>query len=358
MDKSQSKKARSSNFELLRIICMISIIVIHIFSQTDVEKLKLCDGVRYFFVIFLGFAGRLVCNCFVMIGAWFLCDSKFQSERIVNLWLQVFFYASVITVACRFIGIQDADTVRLVQSFLPVMGRPVWFAAEYICLLMLSPFLNMLLEKSMNICRKLLVIFGVLIIGCATCFPVAHTTPAFSELVWFCFLYLFIAYFKRSPRPFMNKKRVCFYMFMAVYIFCICTYTVLRENKMETIAAYYLAHYENLFSFMASVFLFYTFKNMDIGRKKIINLVSESTFAVYLIHQTPCFYPTLWNGIFSVDNYVGSNYLILYVLFVIIVLFAVSIVADCMRVVMFERFVYTRKLYQKVCRAIDKFFEL
>lgn len=347
---------RQSNFELLRIVCMISIMVYHIWVQTDAEKLQSGDGAAYFFFVFFGYGGRLVCNCFVMIGAWFLCDAKFKAERIVNLWMQVLFYTTSITIVCALLKVPDATITALGQSFLPIMGRPVWFAAEYLCMLLLTPFLNMLIERAEAVCRKLLIIFGGLVIVCATVFPIDYTTPAFSELVWFCFLYLFVAYFKKHSLAWMEKKGICILGAILTYLLCILAFTLLQEFGMGGLAEYYRGHYENALSFVTSVFLFYSFKNMKTGKVKAINFVGESTFAVYVIHQTPCFFSTLWNGIFSVNERIGNDQWIGYVLFIMAIIFAVAVVVENVRKICFEHFVYTRKGYRWVCDRIEKFY--
>lgn len=131
--------SRQSNFELLRIVCMIFIIGIHMTTQTKMDTYTASDGIAYYYCLFIGSAGRLVCNTFVMIGAWFLVDSAFKPERIVKLWLEIFFYSVVITIICLGIGCNDANITTLVQAFFPIFGRPVWFGAEYLCLLMLVP---------------------------------------------------------------------------------------------------------------------------------------------------------------------------------------------------------------------------
>ena len=102
----EKQNGRQSNFELLRVICMISIVSIHLYKQTDAVRLELEDGAPYFFILFLGYGGRLVCNCFVMIGAWFLCDARFKADRIVKLWLYVFSYTTIITITCTLLNIQ------------------------------------------------------------------------------------------------------------------------------------------------------------------------------------------------------------------------------------------------------------
>ena len=75
---------RQSNFELLRIMCMLSIIGIHVYTQTNASRLTIDNGLNYIFIVFIAYGGRLVCNCYVMIGAWFLTESDFKAERVVN----------------------------------------------------------------------------------------------------------------------------------------------------------------------------------------------------------------------------------------------------------------------------------
>ena len=139
-------KERKSNFELLRIITMIIIICGHICAQTAVGELKPSDGINYYFMMFVGNGGRLVINCFVMIGAYFLSDTGFKARRVIDLWLEIFFYSVIIEAICYIFKIGDYNITWLVQSFFPIMGRPVWFGAEYICMLLLSPFMNRLLK--------------------------------------------------------------------------------------------------------------------------------------------------------------------------------------------------------------------
>lgn len=83
---------------------MVLIVGFHMIGQTKMDGCGPEDGIAYYYCIFMGSAGRLVCNTFVMIGAWFLADSKFRPERVVNLWLEIFIYSVTITVICLGIG--------------------------------------------------------------------------------------------------------------------------------------------------------------------------------------------------------------------------------------------------------------
>lgn len=353
---------RQSNFELLRILCMVLIVGIHITTQTAMDGLGIKDGISYYYVTFIGSAGRLVCNTFVIIGAWFLVDSDFKPGRVVSLWLEILLYAVPITIICLLIGCENASLTTLIQAFFPVFGRPVWFGAEYICLLLLTPWLNLMLkEQNIRWTRKVVVLFGILIIGCATLFPIEHTTPAFSELVWFCFLYLLTGMYKHQQihisRWLEQNSLFCFFL---CYL-TLCSVKVVADTTeigfLRQLYVYYREHYEALPGFICSVFLFLAFKNWNIRYCRPINLISRSTFAVYIIHQTPAFYRYMWNGIFHVNDAVQNHNVIGYSLLVMVVIFAVCVAVDNIRLVLMEKLVCKSKAYRMVCGKIEAFYK-
>lgn len=354
---------RQSNFELLRILCMVLIVGFHMIGQTKMDGCGPEDGIAYYYCIFMGSAGRLVCNTFVMIGAWFLVDSKFRPERVVNLWLEIFIYSVTITVICLGIGCEDAGIVTLVQAFFPIFGRPVWFGAEYICLLLLTPWLNeMLGEKNWHRTRQAVKLFSVLIIGCATLFPIGHTTPAFSELVWFCFLYLFIGLYKRGHMPVCQKiEKYSFVWFLLSYLI-LCGMKIMADvmgiEPLRYLYNYYRGHYEALFGFSCSFFLFLAFKNWNMGYSRLVNLISRSAFAIYIIHQTPAFYRYMWNGIFQVNASVENGNIIGYSLFVTAVIFVACVCIDNIRILITDKLIYKNKLYFMVCQKLQKFYKM
>lgn len=319
------------------------------------------DGSIYYYCVLIGSAGRIVCNTFVMIGAWFLVDSEFRPERVINLWLEIFIYSVIITVICLEIGGEDANIVTLVQSFFPIFGRPVWFGAEYICLLLLTPWLNeMLSETRKKQTTKIVYLFGILIIGCATLFPIGHTTPAFSELVWFCFLYLFVGLYKHGQIVFFQKlEKYSFWCFMFCYLI-LCGMKVIADftdfEPVRYLYIYYRGHYEALLGFACSFFLFQTFKNLRIQYNRFVNWISRSMFSVYIIHQTPPFYKYLWNGVFQVNVAIKMGNIISYSLIVIAVIFAVSICFDNIRIFVMNKLICTSKVYQIVCKRVKIFF--
>ena len=87
------KKERNSNIELLRIVAMIAIVSGHLISQGgDISYLS-----TRIISIFLGSAARIAVNIFLFIGVYYMVDSDFKIERVLNLWGQLFLYTSCFT---------------------------------------------------------------------------------------------------------------------------------------------------------------------------------------------------------------------------------------------------------------------
>ena len=140
---------------------------------------------------------------------------------------------------------------------------------------------------------------------------------------------------------------------LLTYVLGVVAYIGLESLGLKNVAVYYMTHYETLFSFIISLLLFMAFKNVDIGKCRIVNLFGESTFAVYLIHAMPSLFSTLWNGIFSVNEHLDSP---LYIIIVIVTIFVVAIAAETIRRALFNKFIYTTRGYRGICKKIDEFY--
>lgn len=68
---------RSSNFELLRIFCMLSIVAVHYVWHGG----SAASGSNIAAAYFLGNFAQIGVACFVLIGAWFLIDKEFSITR-------------------------------------------------------------------------------------------------------------------------------------------------------------------------------------------------------------------------------------------------------------------------------------
>ena len=76
---SEKTKLRQSNFELLRIICMVSIVIGHFLSQTNSYEILI--GSNLIIASFLGKFLRIATSIFLILGCWFLVPNMNSNRK-------------------------------------------------------------------------------------------------------------------------------------------------------------------------------------------------------------------------------------------------------------------------------------
>ena len=75
---------RKSNFELLRIIAMMLIVMGHLGGQGF--ESDILSKSKQIFVVLVGSGARIAVNLFLMIGIWFMIEASFSGARIMKLY--------------------------------------------------------------------------------------------------------------------------------------------------------------------------------------------------------------------------------------------------------------------------------
>lgn len=202
MEKKNS--IRNSNIELLRIIAMFFIVAGHFIAQSGDIVYSFC--VNDYILIFLGSASRIAVNVFLIVGVWYMVDSKFSAERILKLYIQVITYSVPITIIMLLLNRENVSVKDFARGFLPFWGRGLWFASAYITLMLFKPFLDKILDwgkKELGIFVGLMFLF----------ISFVSTLPDVQEgyvvdSVWFLVVYLFVGYKKKYPFHIKTPNRL------------------------------------------------------------------------------------------------------------------------------------------------------
>lgn len=129
---------RESNFELLRITCMLFIVWGHLMmafpGRESVSELNYLG--THFFRSFTVIA----VNVFVLISGYF--SISFKQSRVLKLGEQTWFYSVILFVFAVFIGWHEVQPVKDIAYLVPVLSKQYWFITIYIILYFLSPILN------------------------------------------------------------------------------------------------------------------------------------------------------------------------------------------------------------------------
>ena len=187
-------KERSLNFELLRVLSIISIVVGHLGAIGPNLPNPLC---------MLGDV-----NCFVLITGYFMVDGQFKSARFLRLFIETIFYCFCISLIFYILN-PEIGISTLIKSAFPFAPHTYsyWFINKFLALILLQPFLSHL---ATSITRRqyqfllfvLLMINSELIVG----FPFSAIFDNGWSLPWFITLFFIGGYIKLHD-PFQKVKK-------------------------------------------------------------------------------------------------------------------------------------------------------
>jgi hypothetical protein len=271
------KKPRNASFEILRIICMVLIISTHflghggwIHNMTEANLVfgKLLQSLFYPAV-----------NLYVMIGAYFMCNSKSTKvnlKKLAKLCGTVLFYSLLLFVISVSTGMYKFDVNHLLSSIFPLITGKYWFFTSYVVLLIASPFLNIIIrgvntKQLACICAVFIVAGGIQAeTGVLPQFPLAGGCNG----IWFVGVYFIAALIRRTDFKFTKTTGI-----IAILLY------------LGTLVYGYFVHtsYSSFMCVLSTVIIFVFFKDLKVKDgmfSKIACTVSPLTFGVYLIHDS------------------------------------------------------------------------
>ena len=351
-------KARNSNFELLRIISMLAIVLSHISGQAfDIGEVPVTGVI---FMNYFGSASRIAVNLFLMIGVWFMADSDFKAKRFFKLYGCLWFYSVVITLILLVCGCH-ISLKDLGSSFFPFFRRRMWFVPQYLALMLISPFLKFYVDRIGRKGLQRTVIAGFVLIS-VICSIRSFDDRWVAAFTWFAYIYLVIAYYKRYGFRIRIKPWVCLAAGAAIYLALasgrlICS---LNDGQFWTMAGkifkQYTGDYKSVPNFICSMLIFVFFSKLDIGSNRVINTISAHTLDVYMIHQQDAFIPVIWVSVFRTTQWQSSPYFILLYLGTAAAVYAGASVIGFLRSKLLEPLWVNSKPFAWLCAKLDGFY--
>ena len=349
------KTQRSSNLELLRILCMLLIIGDHLTGQGGIADYTTLPSSFAFCLI--GCGSRIACSVFILIGGWFLCEQPYKTRRPLSLWLSLWLYTVPVTLLCRLAGL-DVSFGALRWAAFPASTRQLWFISDYLLLLLCVPLLNHVLRGLPRTAhRGLLAVLAVPMILYPTLFG---ENGIVSDTAWmFLYEYLLAAYLRRYPENrlarLLQNRAAALALGLGLPLVNTAIRAVLEtrgltDGKAFQYVAYYRTALGALPNLLAALALFYLFKNLDLGCVRWVNALSGTTLGVYILHQVPAFRNFLWNGLLQAQAHHGS---VVYTLFAIFAVFFGCAAVDAVRTRLVMRPLENTKLFTALCEKGD-----
>lgn len=365
-------KERNSNYELMRIISMFAIIMWHIIIHGGI--LNSCGSNQLRTVLELILMTIVIhVNSFVMVTGYFQSTSKFRQSKIWSLINSSLFYKALIVIIFSvFFGLK-LTKVEFIREFFILNIDEYWFVKYYIFLYLISPFLNILIQKMSKKQYKCLLITSFLIFSVL---PFITSNGAFSNdgcnLINFVFLYFIGGYLRKYPLKecyiFKNvSKNLYRIILIASFILVILfDFTIYKTNN---ILKNYSPAFNMIFGGMYNMALLYSnplviiqtiiyfsfFGTFDF-KNKFINKISKLTIGVYLIHDNNFVRSKIYDFFKISTRYSSSYKFIIYMFIVAIIIFTMSAFIEFIRQKIFK-FIYNLKISQYFIKKYYNFID-
>ena len=336
-------KARYSNFELLRIISMVMVLVIHVLICLPRPTTEMVEGEPFKAICFyLTDAISIICvNIFILISGWF--GIKFDIVKLGILLFQVLFFS--ISVWCvlfvinpeRYLNIQSVSTILMLDH------SDYWFIKSYLGLFLLSPLINTYIEhasrKQYQLVLLLLFSFQT-IYGWLSIDGADWIAGGYSAFSFVC-LYLLGRYLRIYGENFyfgrfhkLNSIPTYYlvYIFMGIVIilimlaFVVTYFGIPIEGRLFT--------YTNPLVILEACVLLLIFSRLRL-KSVIINRVAASCLAIYLLHGNRLVLRPFYGKVIAkwFQEY-SINMFLLKTLLLMALAFILAIVIDQIRLVL------------------------
>lgn len=354
---------RNSNFELLRILSMLFIVIYHMIIHGRVFEDISSNSVKEILTI-IEFLIIIHVNLFVLITGYFQSESNFKQSKFWSIINSSLFYKLIIIIVLSLFGIISLNKLTILKELFIINLSQYWFIKVYLFLYCLSPFINILIR---NITRKnyqkliivLFVLFSVI--------PYITGEQGFENngytLYNFIFLYLVGGYLRKYPLEnsyFMRRfsKNLVIIFFVSIYIFAaMLNYSISKTcmsllnintimNEISNNVLRMTLMYSNPLIIIQSITFFYIFKMLKF-KSSFVNSISRTTLGVYLIHDNNYIRKILYDCINIHNSTIDSYWFILYLLLMSIIVFVCCSIIEWLRQLVFK-FIYTRKVSKKI----------
>lgn len=326
----QKATLRQSNIELLRIVSMFMILLVHFDGATfDIPNyLSISDlgNLNTMAKVAIESFAIIGVNCFVLISGYF--GIKFTIKGLVNFVLWVAFYSIAIGILEILLKPNSNYLQELGNMFGIFSQTDLWFVPAYFALYIFAPVLN----KALNKFTKTEYIFLLLGLTFLNIYLGWWHNGSINDhgynVMQMIFIYSIGRFLGRFSSRFpqsSNKRHFYTISYIVSFLCIVCSSFCLPFLQVYA--------YNSLFVVCASIFFFLIFTTVQF-QNRFINYVAISAFAVYLIHKNPPVWSTLKKFVYNQSIEMPQLEFVLFWIAFIIVLFAVCIIIDKVRLKM------------------------
>ncbi|GAA0798373.1 hypothetical protein GCM10008910_22810 [Faecalicatena orotica] len=315
-----NQKVRQSNFELLRILALLGIIIMHV----NGPFLGVGGGYRIFSVLENTLFNSGV-SIFILISGYF--GLRGNREKIIRFEVNLILY-SLISFVIGVIATGSFSVLECVKSFMPVITQKHWFMTVYMLLLIFSPFTNIAIERlSKKEFQKLIIALFVVFSVLPTLLYYHPMGDRGKGLMNLFLIYLIGVYIRKYFDTKLNIGKLIVggtLIYLITVLLNLLVSVVLSEGASTP-----FARDCSSLIIIQSVIIFLIFREINLS-SKVINFISKQVFCITMIEGSIRMF--ISNRVFSVENVYNQNLPICVITIAAIVLLVgliIGIFLDC-----------------------------
>lgn len=340
------KQQRNSAVELLRILCILMVIAGHYYAHGIAYAMAPfvpeTYSLRILALQLISFGADIANDIFIIITGYYMINSTVKGKRIAKLFGEMIFYAWGIALLFQVTGLETFTAESLKAALLPFWSGENWFVTCYILLCLLIPFLNPFIKTlDQKAFIKLLVILFVIrfvapLLDTKTFWSTSHGLEQFI-LLYFIGAYIRLHGFQTKLLQNKWSWRVILLLLAGLWLAVTAGTAMMgmRTQNPELIAE--VTRYYPIFSILISSALLIVVLGLKPFYSKIINLISGSVLAVYLIHDNPLVRKYIWWTVSPNIDQIGSNHIFIHMAQKVLIVFAVCVLIDQCRIWCLEK---------------------
>lgn len=302
---------RNSNFELLRLILMVMIIIHHCIAHglalagLDPEFHYSMDLPEKWTGGFMLINCLCICavNCFVLISGYFGIHTN--KKKVFYLVFALIFYTIIFNV---FPNIVLGKYFKAIKYSLFLSHSNYWFVIDYLFLMVFAPMINMAFDK-MSKCYINIFIIGLIVISVYFGFVWGHAANKNGyTLLQFILMYCIGRFIAQRKYSLQQSKSIALYLVCSL----ICGFLMWGLwSAGYPLLSWRMTYYNNPFIILSSIGLFLCFKDYTFVSKRI-NTIAQSAFGIYLFQSSAFIGRTMYTEIHKLQEYfelkIGGGY--------------------------------------------------
>lgn len=308
-------KERQSNIELLRIIAIAFIVIWHVSIHAQKGELPTHN--------YIGAITITGVNLFLLITGYF--GLKLRWSSLLNIVAVVVFYTLLSIIANAYILGISPSFGNIVQLCAPVSCSPWWFVSCYYILMLLSPAINIAIEKSSNK-QFLYILFSLIYLSCVSGLLFKNTINHNGLCIT---QFITMYWVGNAIKRFNVNGGVKAKHFVTAYIIATLAIFITQKFNVGTYT------YNNPLIIIAAVSLFCIVAKLNFTNKWV-NWLATFMFPVYLLQDSPFgfkVYKMLYN-FGKAEDFCSTKYVLVLSAYVVTLFVAAILLEQTRRAIM------------------------